>query len=169
MKGGVTLRFGEITFDAGRRQVFRGPREVQLTPRAFRLLEFLLTRRPHAVSKEEILESVWPQTFVTEGSLSALVKDLRKALGEDARAPSLIRTVFGFGYAFEGAVHEVEAKAPSAHRHRLVWSGTEMLLSEGPNVIGRPPSAGSAFFARDGVVSKSRPDVRAGCAGSGAG
>lgn len=142
MKGGVTFRFGEITFDAGRRQVFRGPHEIQLTPRAYRLLEFLLARRPQAVSKEEILEAVWSQTFVTEGSLSALVKDLRKALGEDARTPSLIRTVFGFGYAFQGTVQEVEERTPSTHRHRLVWSGTDLLLSEGPNVIGREPPAG---------------------------
>lgn len=142
MKNGTTLRFGDVTFDAGRRLVLRGPRPVSLTPRAYRLLEILLSGRPNALSKAEILEAVWPGTYVTEGSLSALVKDLRKALGEDARSPSYIRTVFGFGYAFEGTVHEVAPAEPSAARHALVWGGTVIRLAEGPNVIGREPPAG---------------------------
>ena len=137
MKDVPKLRFGDVTFDGERRLVLRGTRPVHLEPRAFRLLELLLARRPRALSKAEILEAVWPDVVVTEGSLSALVKDLRKALGESARSPSYVRTVFGFGYAFEGTVHEVSSRAPAAHPHRLVWGGTEMPLSEGPNLIGR--------------------------------
>ncbi len=139
LKSAAVVRFGAVTVDARRRMVFRGPDQVHLTPTAYRLLELLLARRPRALSKAEILEAVWPGTFVTEGSLSALVKDLRKALGESARTPSCIRTVFGFGYAFEAAVHELEERSPSAHRHRLVWGSTEMALAEGPSVIGREP------------------------------
>ena len=105
LKDGPTLRFGDVTFDPARRLVLRGPRPVHLEPRALRLLEILLSCRPKALSKAEILDAVWPGTFVTEGSLSALVKDLRKALGESARSPSYVRTVFGYGYAFEGTVH----------------------------------------------------------------
>lgn len=142
MKNGATLRFGDVTFDPGRRLVLRGPRPVHLEPRAWRLLELLLSCRPKALSKAEILEAVWPDAFVTEGSLSALVKDLRKALGEDARSPTYVRTVFGYGYAFEGTVHEVAPAAPSSERHVLVWSGIEIRLAEGPNLIGREPPAG---------------------------
>ena len=141
LKDGPTLRFGDVTFDPGRRLVLRGQRPVHLEPRAWRLLELLLSCRPKALSKAEILEAVWPGTFVTEGSLSALVKDLRKALGEDARSPTYIRTVFGFGYAFEAPVHEMEATTPSELRHALVWSGTELRLAEGPNLVGREPPA----------------------------
>ena len=142
LKDGPTLRFGDVTFDPARRLVLRGPRPVHLEPRALRLLELLLSRRPTALSKAEILDAVWPGTFVTEGSLSALVKDLRKALGESARSPAYIRTVFGYGYAFEGTVHEVAATTPSSGRHALVWAGTELRLAEGLNVIGREPPAG---------------------------
>ncbi len=142
MKNGTTLRFGDVTFDPGRRLVLRGPRPVSLTPRAYRLLEILLSGRPNALSKAEILEAVWPGTYVTEGSLSALVKDLRKALGEDARSPSYIRTVFGFGYAFEGTVHEVAPAEPSVARHALIRGGNEIRLVDGPNLIGREPPAG---------------------------
>lgn len=141
VKSGPTLRFGDVTFDPGRRLLLRGSRPVPLTPRAWRLLELLLERRPKALSKAEILDAVWPGTFVTEGSLSALVKDLRKALGEDARSPAYVRTVFGFGYAFEAPVHEVVPAAPSAARHALAWGGAEVRLAEGPNVVGREPPA----------------------------
>lgn len=141
VRNGAVLRFGDVTFDPGRRLVLRGPRPVHLEPRAYRLLELLLASRPRALSKGEILEAVWPGTFVTEGSLSALVKDLRKALGEDARSPTYVRTVFGYGYAFEGTVHEAPPVAPSRERHLLLWGGAELRLAEGPNLIGREPPA----------------------------
>lgn len=141
LKDGPALRFGDVTFDGARRLVLRGGRPVHLEPRAFRLLELLLACRPKALSKEEILEAVWPGTFVTEGSLSALVKDLRKALGESARAPAYVRTVFGYGYAFEGTVHEAAPAAPSRERHVLRWGGEETRLAEGANVVGREPQA----------------------------
>ena len=57
------LRFGDVTFDPARRLVLRGSRPVHLEPRALRLLELLLTCRPKALSKAEILDAVWPGTF----------------------------------------------------------------------------------------------------------
>ena len=93
------------------------------------------------MSKGEILEAVWPETRVAEGSLGALVKEVREALGEDAQTPASIRTVLGYGYAFDGTVHEAAPPAPSSRRHSLLWRGTELSLSEGENVIGREPPA----------------------------
>ena len=159
MKNGATLRFGDVTFDPGRRLVLRGSRPVSLTPRAYRLLEILLSGRPNALPKAEILEAVWPDTFVTEGSLSALVKDLRKALGEDARSPTYVRTVFGYGYAFEGTVHEIAPTSPSSERHALVWSGNEIRLAEGPNLIGREPPAGIVISHPSVSREHARSDV----------
>jgi DNA-binding winged helix-turn-helix (wHTH) protein len=137
----MRLRFGDVTLDSGRRALFRGPQPVHLSPKAFRLLEFLLSKRPNAVSKSEIQEAVWPDVVVTEGSLAALMKDLRKALGDSSEEPSFLRTVNGFGYAFDGAVHEIPDDAPAPHRHVLVWGTQEMPLAEGENLLGREPSA----------------------------
>ncbi len=137
----MKLRFGDLTFDSGRRCLFRGRRPVRLSPKAFQLLELLLSRRPDAVSKAEILEIVWPGVFVSEGSLKVLVKDLRRALGGSAEGSGWIRTVFGFGYAFDGDAVEVPDAAPSAARHVLVWGRQEISLSEGPNVLGREKTA----------------------------
>jgi DNA-binding winged helix-turn-helix (wHTH) protein len=137
----MRLRFGDVTFDSGRRALFRGPRQIHLSPKAFRLLELLLAKRPDAVSKAEILERVWPDVVVNEGSLAALVKDVRKALGQGPEGPSLLRTVHGFGYAFDGDVHEVPDGLRASRRHVLVWGTQEMPLAEGENLLGRERSS----------------------------
>jgi DNA-binding winged helix-turn-helix (wHTH) protein len=136
----MRLRFGDVTFDSGRRALFRGPQQIHLSPKAFRFLELLISRRPNAVPKEEILETVWPDVVVSEASLATLAKDVRKALGGGAEESPFLRTVHGFGYAFEGEVQEVPDGAPAPRRHLLVWGTQEMPLREGENVLGRERS-----------------------------
>jgi len=131
------LRFGDLTFDGGRRLLLRGPDRVHLSPKAFQLLELLLLRRPDAVSKAEIQETLWPRTFVSETNLPALVNEVRTALGDHARTASVIRTVHGFGYAFEAAVRESPDADASGHRHVLLWGSQEIALRDGASVIGR--------------------------------
>jgi DNA-binding winged helix-turn-helix (wHTH) protein len=138
----MRLRFGDVTFDSGRRAVFRGPRRIRLSPKAFRLLEVLLAKRPDAVSKAEILEGVWPDVVVSEGSLAALVKDVRKVLGRGAEGSSLLRTVHGFGYAVDGEIHQVPDGVPAPRGHVLVWGTQEMPLVEGESLLGRERSSG---------------------------
>jgi DNA-binding winged helix-turn-helix (wHTH) protein len=138
----MRLRFGDVTFDSGRRALFRGPGQIPLSPKAFRLLELLLAKRPDAVSKAEILETVWPDVVVNEGSLAALVKDVRKVLGRGADGSSVLRTVHGFGYAFDGEIQEAPGGASASRRHVLVWGTQEMPLDEGENLLGRERSSG---------------------------
>lgn len=133
----MRLRFGELTFDGGRRLLIRGPDAVRLSPKAFQLLELLLARRPDAVSKAEIQEVLWPRTFVSETNLPALVNEVRSALGDHAREPEFVRTVHGYGYAFEAPVREVRTDEPSGYRHVLLWGSHEIDLREGESVIGR--------------------------------
>jgi hypothetical protein len=115
---------------------------VHLSTKAFELLQLLVARRPEAVSKREIQDSLWPETFVSEGNLPTLVSEIRKALGEAGRGPSHLRTVFGYGYAFDAEVLE---EAPSARggsrRHFLVWDRQELDLAEGTTWIGRETDA----------------------------
>ena len=74
----------------------------RLTPKAFLLLELLLDRRPEAVAKAELLERLWPETFVSDAGLHNLVAEIRAALGDAPRAARYIRTVPRYGYAFHG-------------------------------------------------------------------
>jgi DNA-binding winged helix-turn-helix (wHTH) protein len=79
------LVFGDCEFDTGRRVLLRHGRVEPLSARAVQLLQFLLDRRPEAVSKAELLEHLWPDSFVSDASLHNLVAEVRSALGDDPR------------------------------------------------------------------------------------
>jgi len=143
------IRFGECTFDAVRREVRRGTGVVPLSPHAFALLELLAAQRPRALSKAELLDALWPRSFVTEASLAGLVSEIRRAIGDDAREPRFLRTVHGFGYAFsDGAIQTADEDSV----FRLVWGLYEVPLGEGENLLGRDPCATIAI--EDATVSR---------------
>jgi DNA-binding winged helix-turn-helix (wHTH) protein len=127
--------FEQFCFDADRRLLERGGEPVRLTPRAFRLLEVLIREHPKAVSKRDLLDQVWSGTIVEEANLKTLVLEIRTALEERGGRPDVIRTVFGFGYAFAGRVEEPRAEAPGVLVVR--WEQTSATLPLGVHLIGR--------------------------------
>ncbi len=139
----MTLRFGDCLLAPDRRQLLRDGQPTTLTPKGYQLLELLLERRPAAVSKAEIHDRLWPDTFVSEVNLPALINEIRAVTGDDARTPRYVRTVRGFGYAFCGeAVEEGEDRPRgAASGHCLFWDERELRLREGRNVIGRGTEA----------------------------
>jgi DNA-binding winged helix-turn-helix (wHTH) protein len=150
-----TIRFGECVWDPESRELFRRGRSVHLQPKTYRLLEVLFERRPAAVSKEELIEKIWPKVFVGDGNLARLVADLREAIGDDGE-DSLIRTIRGFGYAFR-AEPEAKAAPPSGGPvFKLLWRDREIALSPGENMLGRDPRS----VARIDVASVSRQHAR---------
>jgi DNA-binding winged helix-turn-helix (wHTH) protein len=142
----MRTRFGDCTLDTDSREVVRGDHPVHLTGKAFRLLELLVENAPRAMSKDTLQNTVWPDVFVTESNVASLVTELRTALGDDARHPRLIRTVYGFGYAFCGEVVTTEPDPRSSQRtavsgYRLLWGDKEIVLVEGENLLGRGPES----------------------------
>ena len=106
----MIVRFSAWTFDSRRRQVVNDDgRVVHLTPKAFDLLAVLLERAPDVVRKADLHEQIWPGTFVSDATLAGLIKELRRAFGNHDRAAPLIRTSYGIGYAFGGAIEKVDA------------------------------------------------------------
>lgn len=93
--------FGLFVLDPGTRVLTRAGQPVPLTAKALDLLLLLHSRRPDAVAKEVIHQTLWPDTFVSDVSVTTLIFELRRALGESARIPRFIRTVHGQGYAFQ--------------------------------------------------------------------
>jgi DNA-binding winged helix-turn-helix (wHTH) protein len=98
------LRFGAFSLDTGRRQLFEGGEERPLSPKAFELLLLLIENRSRATSKAEVHRRLWPDTFVSDATLTSLVAEVRAALGESARGGGFVRTVHRYGYAFNGTV-----------------------------------------------------------------
>jgi DNA-binding winged helix-turn-helix (wHTH) protein len=140
------VRFSRFVLDVERRLLLEDDRPVHLSPKAYEMLVLLAERSPAAVSKTEIRDRLWPDTFVADVGLATVVNELRKALGERGRGPGLLRTVHGFGYAFEGGARlEQEASAApalagamAAHcRAWLLRDNREYPLEHGDNTIGR--------------------------------
>lgn len=103
--------FEDFRLDAARGVLFRGEDLVNITPKAVEILRLLVERRGELVSKEEILEKVWADSFVEEANLSHHIFKLRKALGE-TEDRKLIETVPKRGYRFVGKLDS--AKQPTA-------------------------------------------------------
>lgn len=96
----MEFHFDRFVLDTGARRLLRDGHDVHLSPKALTLLELLVTRRPDAVSKDEIHDALWPATNVVEANIANLVGEIRVALEDDTRQPRCIRTVPRFGYAF---------------------------------------------------------------------
>ena len=122
----MRLELGSVTLDTDRHQVLRGAEPAHLSKKAYQLLDLLVENRPRAMSKDEIQRALWPDTFVSDTSLTTLVNEIRTLLEETAREPRFIRTVHGFGYAFEGI-----ASPSPVSGCRLVWGEHEVLLAGG--------------------------------------
>ena len=139
----MRLRFGEFVFDPDTRQLFRAGVEVHLQPKTFELLELLARSRPKALSKRAIRGHLWPDVVVGDASLTMAVAELRAALGDDAKEPRYVRTVFGFGYAFAGEVVEERpiAVVRAGATPRVLWEKRVIPLVEGENVLGRDEDA----------------------------
>jgi Tol biopolymer transport system component/DNA-binding winged helix-turn-helix (wHTH) protein len=102
--------FDSFLVDTAKSVLLEGERLVSLTPKAFELLLVLVRHPGRVLKKEELLELVWPNTFVDENNLPRTISALRKALGEDPTEHKYIVTVPGQGYRFVADVREAEAQ-----------------------------------------------------------
>jgi DNA-binding winged helix-turn-helix (wHTH) protein len=140
------FQFEQFCFDTDQKALLRGGVPVRLTPRAFRLLELLLRRRPKAVSKRDLLDYVWSGHIVEEANLKTLVLEIRSALEERGGRPEVVRTVYGYGYSFIGDVEEEEvAGAESQALVSARWNLQTVLLPAGVHLIGRRPDCAVAI------------------------
>lgn len=113
---GRHLLFGEFDLDreAGRLVGPEGP--VSIAPKALSLLDYLAARPGRLVSKQELLEAVWPGVFVADGALKVCVREIRRALGDDAQKPRIIETAHRRGYRF---IAEVSTQRQDSEPPRL--------------------------------------------------
>ena len=155
----MRVRFGPFAFDSATREVLQdGKRRVHLSPKAFDLLQILIERRPAMVPKSELQDRLWPDVEVLEANLGNAAAEIRKALGDDPRAPKYLATVSRRGYRFCGPVEEdaeIEPGRSPGHRTSrwwLTWRDVILPLSEGENIVGRHPE--SAVWIDAGSVSR---------------
>jgi len=119
--------FGLFRVEAAKRVLLRGGEVVPLTPKCFDLLLALVETSAEVIGKDDLMNRVWPDSFVEEGNLTYNISMLRKALGEKASEHQYIVTIPGRGYQFSAAVRELsnEATARSAERVKELASESE--------------------------------------------
>ncbi len=137
----MRVRCDRWVLDTTTRQVTRGRKRVHLSPKAFELLTTLVSERPRALSKLELQERLWPDTFVTESNLAGLIREIRSTLRDTAHTPRYVRTLHRYGYAFCGKVTETDEQSRDSRRPsiaaRLILGRREVALSPGEHVLGR--------------------------------
>ncbi len=133
----MRLRFRDLLFDVGTRSLTRGDRPVPLSPKAFRLLEVLVLRRPDAVSHEELRRTLWSDAADGGTTLARLVSEIRTALDDHDDAQPIVRTVHRFGYAFAEATAEEARTTLPVGRYAIRWGSQLVPLADGENLVGR--------------------------------
>jgi len=99
----TSARFGEFELNLAAHKLFRDGKEVELTAKEFRLLEYFVSRRGCALTRDDILNAVWGNSvMVTPRSIDRCVATLRSKIEPDSRSPSHIQTIRDVGYRFEG-------------------------------------------------------------------
>lgn len=145
-----TYRFGDICVDVERVAVTRAGEPVGLEPKAFDVLRALLEHRDRLVTKDELLNAVWPDTFVTPNVLTRAIAQLRKALGDDAVEAKYIQTVTKRGYRFiapvtvdADAAAGIGAQQPPSHGERDASGGPQQREADAhtPTVPATGPSS----------------------------
>src|SRR6187455_466544 len=122
----MRVSFGPFAFDRQSRLLWRDGAEVALPPRVLSVLEHLIDRAGQVVARQELLDGVWKDAFVTDTSLAEAVSFLRQALGDDPQAPRYIQTVHRRGYRFLPALTEAPERSltPAAPTRSLTPVGT---------------------------------------------
>ena len=116
----VLYEFGPFRLDPSQDLVLEGTRKIPLTPKAYQTLLVLLENRGRILSKDELLQKIWPDAFVEEATLAQNIFTLRKHLRDDRETALYIETVPKRGYRFVADVHQVKtAEAPVQHQPRF--------------------------------------------------
>ena len=143
----LQYRFGSFRFDGESEQLWQNQQAVALKPKAFTVLRYLLTHAGQLVTKTELFDAIWPDTVVTDGVLKFCIKELRHALGDDAKAPQFIETVHRRGYrwiapldlckvpGFRSKVYESQFPIPNPHPLTPSFVGREEELEQLNNCL----------------------------------
>jgi DNA-binding winged helix-turn-helix (wHTH) protein/tetratricopeptide (TPR) repeat protein len=130
------LGFGDFVIDAADERVTGPNGPLKLGNKAFNVLLALVRENGRLVTKDVLFSSVWDGTIVSESSLTSVIKELRRALGDESRTPRYIESVYGRGYRFVAPVSSVDGAAPCPPRTSKPGA------ADLPGAIGNSPPLG---------------------------
>src|SRR6185312_6213822 len=122
-----SIPFGQYRLDLTNECLWQDTRAIPLRPKAFAVLKILIEKSGQLVKTQEVLDAVWPGTFVGDAVLKGCILQLREALKDSAASPRYIETVHRRGYRFIGA---------SARRESIpVQDGSSCTVEHAPGEI----------------------------------
>ena len=141
----TSYQFGPFRLVPAERQLLREEQNVALPPKAFDTLVALVRNSGHALTKDELIKQIWPDSFVEESNLNHNISVLRKALGDGNNSDQYVETVRGYGFRFKAEVRKQIEKDLSVFVHKrtrtqVVFREEETHSQKSTTVIERPAS-----------------------------
>lgn len=157
-----TYRFGVFTLDVQRGSLLRSGEEIKLRPKVYEALRFLVENPGRLISKQELIQAIWPDSFVTDDSLVQCTIELRRAL-ED-RDQQLLKTVPRRGYLFTAEVMQSPEQSEGLHGHEEKENQPSVAARVTRKLV-ELPTPRTSLIGREREVAKAadllqRPDVR---------
>lgn len=136
------FQFDDVRVEPSNFKIWKGGAELAVEPKTFQVLLFLLENRERLIEKNELLDAVWKDTFVTENAMTREIGKLRRALGDDPKTAKYIQTVHTQGYRFIAETQEIKTNNDladpvfdtSVPGRKL--AGTSFLSVKRPGVFG---------------------------------
>lgn len=123
-----TYRFDEFMLEADEHRLRRGSQEIFLRPKPLETLRYLIERRHRLIKKDELLNALWADAFVTENALTQCIKEVREALSDDAYQPRFIKTIPRVGYKFIADVEEIFSGREQGEAIEEEFAGVRVLV-----------------------------------------
>jgi DNA-binding winged helix-turn-helix (wHTH) protein/tetratricopeptide (TPR) repeat protein len=159
----VILAFADVELDLDRYELRRSGMRVPVEPQVFDVLVHLARNTGRVMPKEELLDTVWGDRFVSESALTSRIKSARRAVGDNGQRQAIIATVYGRGYRIVVPVHEQQRQhAPDA---AFVVTGPSAPATHEPSpAVGR---TGATLLEREVPLHQLTEAVRAASSGGG--
>jgi DNA-binding winged helix-turn-helix (wHTH) protein len=156
-------QFGDFTLDVARGCLLKLGQEIKLRPKVYEALRYLVENPGRLIAKQELMQAVWPDSFVTDDSLVQCTLELRRSLGDHDQ--QLLKTIPRRGYLFEVRVKKSAAKADTSRTDAaLKESGTPVIQKIARKLVDLPTPR-TPLIGRDQEVAQAaklllQPDVR---------
>ena len=126
---------GDYTLDTQRYELCRAGIPLQLQPKVFDLLAYLIQHRDRVVTRQDLFDALWPEQFVSEDALEWIIAEARRAVGDSGRAQRVIKTIRGRGYRF---VAPIEEHLQAVSDHTSLPAPARALAAEESPVMAHP-------------------------------
>jgi pimeloyl-ACP methyl ester carboxylesterase/DNA-binding winged helix-turn-helix (wHTH) protein len=154
-KKATSVVFAPFRLDCVNECLWRDAQRIELTPKAFAVLKHLVDAAGQLVTKEQLLNSVWPETFVGDAVLKVSIAEIRRALQDECRSPRYIETLHRRGYRFIAPVDASASRATLqiAARPEAVTLATAHAAAAGGGAIRTKALIPETHYARSGDVN----------------